>query len=204
MHTTSVVVALLFTLVGGCAPLSRTAPALRETPSITVFGASADQEARFDLAVARFASNELRLPELEVHFHESFDACDGHLGLFRASVEPAAIHICSDLDFVLTHELAHAWTSHNLDSDDRRRYLDHRGLAVWNDTSTPWKHRGTEDAAFIIQQNLMTEAAPPRSPTWSERIEAYQVLTGQVSPLRTEPESMAQNFLYPGQTHALW
>ena len=68
---------------------------------------------------------------------------------------------------------------------DRARYLEARGLTNWSDRSRPWGERGTEDAAFIVQQNLRDVA--PRttvSPTWTERIAAFELLTGSVSPLR--------------------
>ena len=43
-------------------------------------------------------------------------------------------------------------------------------------------NRGTEDAAFIIQQNLRAIDLDASSEMWTERIEAYEVLTGMTSP----------------------
>jgi hypothetical protein len=91
--------------------------------------------------------------------------------------------VCSELDFVVTHELAHAWESVTLDEDDRDRYLALRGLSTWDDHSVAWGQRGEEDAAFIVQQNLMSSSCSS-SPTWVERTEAYEALTGRPSPLR--------------------
>lgn len=152
-------------------------------PTIVVFGADADQRAELDRAVARFTANGLDLPDLEVHFFADEEGCGGHLGLFQQSPKPRRVYVCSGLPFVTTHELAHAWASHNLDELDRARFLEHRDLAVWDGASTPWMERGTEDAAFVIQQNLMAESAPRSSPVWAARIEAYAVLTGRASPL---------------------
>ena len=102
--------------------------------------------------------------------------------MFRPHALPWRIDVCSDLDFVVPHELAHAWAAANLDDDDRARYVDARGLTNWADTRVPWEERGTEDAAFMIQQNLRAIDLDVSSAAWSERIRAYEVLTGMTSP----------------------
>jgi hypothetical protein len=84
---------------------------------------------------------------------------------------------------VITHELAHAWEAANLDDGDRARYLYARGLTSWDDPKTPWDERGGEDAAFIIQQNLVLIAHQPPSPVRTDRIHAYELLVSLASPL---------------------
>ena len=41
-----------------------------------------------------------------------------------------------------------------------------RGLEAWNDHSLAWHERGIEDAALVMQQNLMIEWDVPNDDTW--------------------------------------
>lgn len=154
------------------------------TPDVTVIGASAEQQVAVDDAVARFRSAGLELPDVEVRFLADEAECAGHLGLFQRGFTPWRVLVCSDLAFVPTHELAHAWEAANLDDDDRARYVEARGMATWDDPDADWNERGVEDAAFIVQQNLMAEHPIPDSPVWKERTAAFELLTGSSSPLR--------------------
>jgi hypothetical protein len=151
-------------------------PSLSLTPSVDVRGADRAQRAAVDEAVGRFRSAGLELPDIEVVFSDTDVACAGHEGLFERRFDPWRISVCSDLAFVITHELAHAWEASNLDDDDRARYLEARELTTWSDQDVPWDERGGEDAAFIIQQNLMLIAQQAPSPTRTERIQAYLLL----------------------------
>jgi hypothetical protein len=154
------------------------------TPSIEMVGAGGERQARLHEALARFRDNGLELPALEVRFDDDKAACAGHEGLFEQAFTPWRVSICSDLAFVPTHELAHAWEAANLDDDDRARYVEARGLTTWDDPAASWQDRGIEDVAFIIQQNLMAGHPNIDSPTWIDRTAAYLLLTGRVSPLR--------------------
>lgn len=100
--------------------------------------------------------------------------------------------MCSELAFVLTHELAHAWEAANLTDADRTRYVDVRGLASWNDPADSWKDRGVEDAAFMIQQNLMVSTPSMASPTWIERVTADELLTGHPASTREVQRAASQ------------
>jgi hypothetical protein len=120
-----------------------------------------------------------------VRFFDDEAVCDGHHGLFQKGVAPWRVLVCSDLDVVVTHELAHAWTADNLDDDTRDRDVEARGLTAWHDQDLPWNERGVEDAAFVIQQNLMMDDVPLSSATWQGRIAAFELLTGNPSPLLT-------------------
>lgn len=157
------------------------------TPAVVAVGLDDEQQARLEEALALFHRNGLDLPDLEVRFFEDREGCRGHFGLFQSRFSPWRISICSDLPFVLPHELAHAWEAANLDDQDRRHYLEVRGLTAWNDKEVPWGDRGSEDAAFVIQQNLTATRRPPSSGEWLSRIERYELLTGRRSPLRGEP-----------------
>ena len=154
------------------------------TPDVSVIGASGEQQVAVDDAVARFRSVGLRLPAVEIRFHADKAECDGHLGLFQRGFTPWRVLVCSDLAFVLTHELAHAWEAANLDDDERERYVEARGMPTWDDHDADWNERGIEDAAFIVQQNLTAKDPNLDSPAWKERTAAYELLTGSSSPLR--------------------
>ena len=137
---------------------------------------------RLRRAVERFEHAGLELPDVDVEFSESDDSCRGHFGLFDSGPTPWRVSVCSELEFVLTHELAHAWIAENLDEARRTSYIEHRGLSAWGDPDLPWRERGTEDAAFVMQQVLMAKRVRYDTPVWIERIAAYEQLTGRPAP----------------------
>jgi len=140
-------------------------------------------------AVAAFSAAGLAVPPLEIRFATTDTDCLGHLGLFEQRAGRFVIHICDRKDFVVAHEIAHVWVAVNLDREQRERYMRVRGLNNWNDWHVAWNDRGIEDAAFVIQQNLTMNRVPLSSATWVERIDAFELLTGQTSPLRARSEA---------------
>ena len=88
--------------------------------------ASPAQVRELDAAAALFADAGLRLPAVLVRFHEDTDSCKGHDGLFTSRDEPWTIDVCSELAYVLVHELAHAWIRANVSMEARRDYLARR------------------------------------------------------------------------------
>lgn len=167
------------------------AAALGGEPAVIVQGASSEQRARLNDAMARFGAAELRLPDFEIVFSDDESACAGYLGGFRRVEDAPHISVCSDLEFVVLHELAHVWVDANVDEAARDRYLRWRGLDTWSDRAVPRGDRGVEDAAFVIQQNLRYVAPSVlASATWTERIAAFEFLTGTRSPLRACPASL--------------
>lgn len=166
-------------------PAPPAGPAVSATPTVTIRGANAVDRAALADALARFASAGLLLPDLEVLFGHDTSRCDGHMGEFEKHRTPWRISVCSELEFVIPHEIAHAWAAANLDDAERSRYTAARGFTNWSDHTRPWAERACEDAAFIMQQNLRDVGrVPPTSATWIERMEAYELLTGLRSPLR--------------------
>jgi hypothetical protein len=153
-------------------------------PLVTVEHATASQTAEVDTAIQRFADANLTLPDLNVRFSDNPADCYGYLGTFVTSTTPWTITICSDLAFVPTHELAHAWLERNVDAETRDRYLHARHIKSWDDKRADWNDRGVEDAAFIIQQNLMITPPLPLSAEWQRRADAYELLTSRSSPQR--------------------
>jgi len=172
--------------VGAVASIG-TAPAVPVSthPAITVSGGDATDHRRLDEALVRFRDAGLDLPDLDVRFHEDDIECQGHYGLFQTTYSPWRVLVCTDLDFVPTHELAHAWEAAHLDDDARERYVELRGLGTWRDAHVPWVERGIEDAAFVIHKNLTTTSGNFDSSTWQERIAAYEFLTGHPSPVES-------------------
>ena len=170
----------------GAVPVIAAAPravTVSAAPRITLVGAGAAERAALDDALARFREHGLDLPDLEVEFSDDTTVCNGHAGGFLE--RSWRVVACSDLPFVLTHELAHAWVAANVDDVGRNRYVEARRLSTWDSHDVPWGERGIEDAAFIIQQNLMATSPPMSSPTWADRADAYELLTRSPSPLRS-------------------
>jgi hypothetical protein len=151
---------------------------------LTVKHASAAETAGLDVATQRFAAAGLTLPPLIVAFSDDPADCYGHLGIFDAATTPWTITVCCDLAFVPTHELAHAWLDANMDTAARHQYLTVRRIERWDEKRDEWSDRGVEDAAFVIQQNLMITPPTPLSAEWRRRADAFELLTGHVSPLR--------------------
>ena len=160
-------------------------------PTVTADGANAHQRARLDEALARFVDHGLELPDLDVRFFDDKADCDGYSGLFENSYTPWRLSICSDFTYVPTHELAHAWEASNLDEHARARYVEARGLTNWNDPAAGWADRGMEDAARMMQQNLMATNPQLTLPAWADRLDAYELLVGRRSPLRSESGDLA-------------
>ena len=152
-------------------------------PIVSVVDADAEERVRVDEALARFRDAGLRLPDVEIMFHDDDDACNGHHGLFQVQFTPWRAHVCSGYEYVVTHELAHAWEAANLDDADRDAYVAHRGLETWSSSAVGWGERGVEDAAFMIQQNLMARTVNVDSDRWVERTSAFAALTSLRSPV---------------------
>jgi hypothetical protein len=151
-------------------------------PDVDVLGATAAQEARLTEAIAKFTNLGLALPDLEVRFFARNTACAGHLGLFEADFRPWRISICSAMDFVHEHELAHAWEFANVTDQDRDDFMAKQGLERWNHAEDEWSERGVEMAAFIVQQGLLDRPVGSSSAEMQSRLEAFELLTGVPSP----------------------
>lgn len=163
------------------------AAVLWESPQITARGASPDQLARLELALARFAAAGLDLPALEVEFVDHPDRCGEYLGRFDSSQRPWTIVMCFPAGFLYEHELAHAWERAHLTDEVRQAFMDLLGFTNWADPEAGWDERGMEGAAFVIQQGLGGLPLPPhpREETVG-RLSAFELLTGRPSPLLVE------------------
>lgn len=172
-----VLVLALLTLLGGFGQ-----PQPPDTV-ISVIGATEAQAGRLAEAVDRFASAGLELPPLAVEFSDEERDCGGRMGQFDSTAQPWQITICSPVDFVYEHELAHAWEMANLSDQDRRDFMVLCGHRSWANPEDSWMDRGVEGVAFIIQQGLLTQPlAHPLSREMSWRMELFEFLTGRPSP----------------------
>ena len=142
-----------------------------------------EQEASIARAAQAFETAGLALPTVEVVFSNNEQDCNSHLGLFQPTRQPWRITICSELDFIPVHELAHAWIEANVDRQTRTAYVQHRHKRSWNSPQHDWNERGVEDAAFIIQQNLTSQLQGDLTDEWERRASAYELLVGTQSPL---------------------
>ena len=167
----------LLTLLGGCSQ-----PQAPDT-IISVIGSTEAQAARLTAALDRFASAGLELPALTVAFSDEERDCGGRMGQFDSTVQPWQITICSHIDFVYEHELAHAWEMANLSDQDRRDFMALSGHRSWANPEDSWMDRGVEGVAFIIQQGLLTRSlAHPLSREMLWRMELFEFLTGRPPP----------------------
>lgn len=152
---------------------------------VTVRGASPSQLARLEEAIRAYSDAGLELPSLEIQFFEDEASCGGPDGRFRPSGETWRIEICStSVGAVYEHELAHAWELAHLTQHQRRLFMRMRGHSNWSDRDRPWRERGKEDAALVIQQGLSGLPLPPVLGREAvSRLRAYELLTGTASPL---------------------
>ncbi len=172
---------------GGPSPERPPAVPVSLTPTVTVRNGSQIQLDRLDLAIDRFTAAGLPLPELHVEFVAAEDSCGGTLSLFDTNTTPWRISICSSLDFVYEHELAHAWERAALTNQTREAFMQMRGHSVWRGTEVPWNERGVEGVAFVIQQGLEGKPLPPvLSTEIVRRLEAFELLTNSPAPRLVE------------------
>ena len=168
--------------------LSPAGPIDREEVNLTIDGGTVDDRARMRLAIRRFDDAGLGLPPLQIVFRDpSDDECHGALGYFSPSRDVWKISICSEIDSVYEHELAHAWERANLSDAQRLRYTTVRELPTWSDQDYDWNQRGMEDVAFVIQQGLAGLPLPPAlGDEATSRLEGYEMLTGRIAPRLVE------------------
>lgn len=160
-------------------------PAFVPMPSTQrVQGGTASQHRAVTEAIELYRDLGRGLPTLSVQIHPDKEACDGHGGMFRYSGSNLHIDFCSDQRYVILHELGHAWVHANVSDTDQDRYTDYRDLPTWNDWSYEWGQRAAEDAAFVLQQNLMADAPVRSSNRWLNLIDAFEMLTKTESPVQ--------------------
>jgi hypothetical protein len=199
-HPTSHLGIRLGALVGvALAFATHLAPAAAVQPvvPITYTDVPPAQIALFEDALGLFADAGLELPPIEVAGHRDDDACLGRSGVHRFRDGRSRIDLCTDdagpaEEFLVIHELAHAWDRHALTTERRAAFLALRGLHEWtNDDLDRWAERGAEQAAEILVWGLIDR--PVRIIRFggngcTELRAGYRVLTG-TEPLHGHTEA---------------
>jgi hypothetical protein len=153
-------------------------------PNVQVTGAT-EQLAMVRWAVERFEIAGLEPPVVEIAFHRGLSGCGGHLGFARQG----KVDLCTTLvdpiaRRALLHEMGHIWLDQNLSAPERERFLEVRGLYVWNDSSDAWGLRGYEQGAEIMAwalgERILTPQIPDNAPIQLAR--GFELLTGSAPP----------------------
>lgn len=183
-RTRSSKIALFFCLIVSAAIIGSQRPAPARQQPLSVHGATAAEERTIEWALRRYQTGGLEgMPDLEVFLHRSDEACNGGIGLYHAG----RIDLCTKDSSEpyqrkhALHEMAHAWTEANIDTDDLERFMDIREIAAWNDRSLDWKERGTEQSAEIIAWGLGEGVSPwlPEQADDHELADLFELLTGR-------------------------
>lgn len=195
-HTTrtliiSIVAAVMvFAVVGGtrAGTVSTEAPvdlAPAGEPRHSLEAIDAPQADAISWALALFEKADLDLPVIEFVGHDDRDACHGRDGAARRTDEGARISLCAReigpvQEWVILHEIAHAWDYHNLDDERRAAFLELRGLEAWRDGV--WHERGAENAAEIMVWGLIDRPVKPGhiyDNSCEQLLAGYLVLVGE-------------------------
>ena len=147
------------TMILGMAQIRATA-----TPTHTFVELSSQQENAVEWALDLFDRAELDLPSIEFVGKDAKENCHGRDGVARPTEDGALITLCgSDVgraqEWVILHEIAHAWDYHNLDTDTRSAFLELRGHDAWREGV--WHERGSENAAEILVWGLIDRPSKP-------------------------------------------
>lgn len=141
---------LVFTVYG----LSAARPS--DAPDVTYTDVPAAQRALFDRAIDAYGDAGLSLPPIEVFGHRTEFPCQGRRGVHRYQDGRSRLDLCTreagpGEEFLILHELAHAWDATMLTPARRAAFLELRGLEEWrSDDPDRWHTRGAEHAAEII------------------------------------------------------
>ena len=150
-----------------------------EPSPLEIHGAGMEQAEVLRSAKDRYDRAGMWLPPLRIFVHSTKDPCNARIALFNSDGRGDRIDLCNrgQSDFIIMHELAHAWIHHRVSEATRREFLDRTGL-TWNDPTQEWSDRGTEVAANIVAWGLSDRFGNDRV----ERYELFELLTGMPSP----------------------
>jgi len=126
-----------------------------------------------------------RALELGINF---FDTADTYSRGESEAPKRTEIRLCVTevgplQEWLVLHEIAHAWDHHTLAGEAREAFLTTRGLSSWRNGD--WHERGAEHAAEIIVWGLMDRPVRPGriyNNSCDELLDGYIALTG-VAPL---------------------
>jgi hypothetical protein len=153
--------------------------------TVSIDGGSAEHRRTVLDAIDRFERSGLNMPDLQITIHQDRSGCDGKQGLFRRSGQVGVIDLCYQGEFLVLHELGHAWERFNLDDADRDDFMQSTGAPAWRSADIVWRSRGAERAANAIANGLLSvplETAEYHTGWFAE----FEALTGVVSPRLAE------------------
>jgi hypothetical protein len=169
--------------------LSSPAPAADAANSVTVLvapatheihGATAEAAAEIHEVLDRFEETGLELPMLRIYVHDSSEECFENRGLFGRDGDLHRVDICMTHFVTIGHELAHAWERHVMEDATRKMYMDHLGIAEWNNHDNNAPARAMEQAADLIEWGIRPEPLQRISAGhYAEDIVLFEALTGK-------------------------
>lgn len=162
-------------------PTNPVAAGAETRPEVTFAGGGDAERALVMAAVDRFTAVGLDLPDLEIRIHPDTDGCGGKQGLFQARGEIGVVDLCFSREFLVLHELGHAWEHFALDDRDRADFLEVSGFETWQSRDVPWSRRGIERAADAIAHGLLSAPLGERQHRERE-FDRFALLTGFTTP----------------------
>ena len=150
----------------------------------TVAGGTDQQRELVAWALEQFENAGLDLPVLQIHLSLDTTTCGGNSGFFASGSIPWQITLCTEDRIVFLHEMGHAWSAYTLTPSERAEYVGQRGMESWSDPETPWRARGSEDAANTLAWGLIDDPIRGMTPDGplAQKNEAFNLLTGFDSP----------------------
>jgi hypothetical protein len=141
-------------------------------------------------AVALFDEAGLPLPGIDFTQHGSTGPCRGRPGWHERQGERSTIDICIDgprasVEFLVLHELAHAWDRHHLTDERRAAFLEVRGLdRWWGADPEHWHEYGAEQSAEVVvwavfDRPVRSARIPAPHNDCDHLLAGYRALTGR-------------------------
>lgn len=151
-------------------------------------GLSPQQQVLVDEAVGLYAEAGLELPQVRFTATDDTSECEGRAGIARRKKGHTQIVLCTTEagpadEWLIIHELAHAWDYHNLTDDTKTAFSELRGTTSWLGRDVEWHERGGEHAAEIMVWALIDrpiDLVRISNTSCADLHEAYKVLTGSV------------------------
>ena len=150
-------------------------------PEISFVAGSATDRLTVTDAVGSFVAQGLALPDLEIRFHTDASGCGGHRGLFHHNDGDPAIDLCFEGEFLVLHELGHAWEHFNLDDQARGEFQALVEAPTWNSPDAPHSRRAIEIAADAMAHGLLSEPLTAGQ-NRDREFARYESLTGTPTP----------------------
>jgi len=153
-------------------------------PEHTMDGVPADQTDIIDWALGLFDTAGLELPGIDfISFADTTDCFDRTGASIRRGYR-TEVRLCLNGtpqvdDWVVLHQIAHAWDNHNLIESQRDTFLTMRDLESWR---LGERHKmGSENAAETLVWGLLDRPLPPGrfgEISCDELLAGYRFLTG--------------------------